>query len=273
MSEVLWRNQRDCRPFWRYPPLMEGAGALATNSPPLSAPGLFSSEPSLSGPLAPTPMVIARPRWRRWLPPLGCLLLAIVALPIDIPCSWFFATARIPPAVGETIRNFETFGHAAGVILIAVGVLVLDHTARLSVGWLLLGSLGAGGLADVFKLVISRTRPRQYQVFPTTVWETFGEWWPLKHSSDIQSIPSAHTATAVGLALMLSALYPRGRWYFIGLAALVGLQRVQILAHYPSDVFTGAALGWLCGDFVTRLGRWYQARQGDEPRLAYPDRW
>ena len=45
---------------------------------------------------------------------------------------------------------------------------------------------------------------------------------PLATSSSrsAQSFPSAHTATAVGLALGLGSLYPQGRRYFAALAAL-----------------------------------------------------
>ncbi|MBC8115904.1 MAG: phosphatase PAP2 family protein, partial [Candidatus Saccharimonas sp.] len=53
--------------------------------------------------------------------------------------------------------------------------------------------------------------------------------------------------TAVGLAVVLAAWYPRGRWLFATLAVLVGMNRMQCLAHFPSDVFSGAALGWIVG--------------------------
>jgi membrane-associated phospholipid phosphatase len=63
----------------------------------------------------------------------------------------------------------------------------------------------------------------------------------------LQSLPSAHAATAVGLALALAALYPRGRWLFASFAVLAGLQRIEAQAHFASDVLAGAAVGCMVG--------------------------
>ncbi|MCE9527851.1 MAG: phosphatase PAP2 family protein, partial [Planctomycetales bacterium] len=49
----------------------------------------------------------------------------------------------------------------------------------------------------------------------------------------------------------LAYLYPRGRWLFAILAALVGLQRMHSLNHYLSDVLAGAAIGTLVGIAAT----------------------
>jgi hypothetical protein len=55
--------------------------------------------------------------------------------------------------------------------------------------------------------------------------------------------PSGHAATAAGLAAALSWRYPQATWFFAAIAALAAMQRVVSLAHYPSDVCCGAALG------------------------------
>ena len=66
------------------------------------------------------------------------------------------------------------------------------------------------------------------------------------------SFPSGHTATAFALAAAL--LYSidraaRRRWALpvLSAAALVGVSRIAVGAHWPVDVLAGAALGWLCG--------------------------
>jgi len=46
------------------------------------------------------------------------------------------------------------------------------------------------------------------------------------------------------LAVGLAWLFPRWRWLFAAMAVLVGCQRIQAGAHYPSDVLCGAALGY-----------------------------
>lgn len=57
------------------------------------------------------------------------------------------------------------------------------------------------------------------------------------------SFPSGHTAAAFALAVSLSFGYPSLYLLFLGLAAMVGISRIYVGMHYPSDVLMGAALG------------------------------
>jgi len=63
---------------------------------------------------------------------------------------------------------------------------------------------------------------------------------------DAFSFPSGHTTTAFAMAIIIghfSALLWPGA---LLLATLVGLSRVALGAHYPSDVVAGMILGCLC---------------------------
>ncbi len=104
-----------------------------------------------------------------------------------------------------------------------------------------------------------------------TVWSTFGHCFSaLGVGSAGQSFPSAHTATAAGLAAALTWLYPQGRLLFPLLAILVGCQRIVCGAHYLSDVCIGAAAGCLVAQFFLRVGRlpaWFDRwEQGWRPK-------
>jgi membrane-associated phospholipid phosphatase len=99
---------------------------------------------------------------------------------------------------------------------------------------------GAGLLDQLMKNVLCRARPSApesgafFANFPC---------FPAPYA--YASFPSGHATTAFAAALLLSLWYPRGTGAFFGLAVLVGLSRVVLGSHFPSDVLAGALLG--CG--------------------------
>jgi len=119
---------------------------------------------------------------------------------------------------------------------------------------------GSGILSQVLKRLIGRARPRLFDehgpfhfVFPG-------------FPSTYASFPSGHTITAFACAAALGWFVPRWRWPLLALAALVGVSRVAVGAHYASDVVAGAAIGVLS---AVALRRAFAAR-GLAFRLAGP---
>lgn len=104
------------------------------------------------------------------------------------------------------------------------------------------------------KSLVKRLRPndalavRQAQIEPDKV-------IPSGHS---YSFPSGDTATVfvVAAALLPSVTLVEGGLLFL-IAAAVGMLRVTVQAHYPSDVLAGAAVGILCAVAVLVLCRRY----------------
>lgn len=194
---------------------------------------------------SPTPFAWADKTWRPLLVTAALVALAVAALAVDYPLALWTVEGNCPAGLLRLLRTAEPFGHAIGVLLIVAAIYQLDPIRRWALPRVLAMSLGAGLAADVLKLVIARARPHQFD-FQGGVTDTFGQWLPLfGGGAGSQSFPSAHTATAVGLAVALVWLYPRGCWLFVTLAVLVACERVAAAAHYLSDTLCGAALGFV----------------------------
>jgi len=106
------------------------------------------------------------------------------------------------------------------------------HLAAMVIG------VALGGLAVVCaKAAVDRPRPAD-----RFAREGIAVHAPLGVPPD-RSFPSGHAQTAFGAALYLACLFPRRAWVFLSLAVLVGLSRIALGVHYPSDVVAGALSG------------------------------
>jgi undecaprenyl-diphosphatase len=67
------------------------------------------------------------------------------------------------------------------------------------------------------------------------------------------SFPSGHTAGSFAAAVALASFYPRDAPLVLAIASAVGVSRVYLGHHFPSDVVAGAGLGTAIGLGVARL--------------------
>jgi membrane-associated phospholipid phosphatase len=138
------------------------------------------------------------------------------------------------------------------VALYAVGLLKKDsyaaHTA------LLAGEAVADSeiVATALKTATRRERPGY---FPPT--GNFADSWfegPGGVGVGHGGFPSGHSIAAFSVATVVARRYGKThRWVpyaAYGLAATIGFSRVTTLAHFPSDVFLGAALGYSVSRFA-----------------------
>jgi membrane-associated phospholipid phosphatase len=158
--------------------------------------------------------------------------------------------------VKRETRFLAQWGQFVCTALAALLVLQLDpsrgNRGRLvpTVAAVLLASAAAG----VTKRLVGRVRPGR-----ADAGKFLGFSW--KHANYRESFPSSHTACAVALSAGLAWMYPQAAVTFWTMAAVCGLLRYLMDAHWPSDVLGGFALGYACAGacwwfFVWRNPNW-----------------
>jgi len=173
---------------------------------------------------------------------------------------------RGAPGLGP-VRIVTDFGKDAYVLSLLAAILVitfivtpllpLTSRARLlrfgtQVQYLLLAVILPVLCTEVLKWAVGRARP-----FVGGTADPF-TFVPFQGTEAYFSLPSAHAVTAFALAFAVAALWPRLRVAMYLYAIAIGLSRLVLLAHHPSDVVAGAFVG-IIGALAVRY--WFAARR------------
>ncbi len=151
--------------------------------------------------------------------------------------SWIVTSLR--HTVLDPIVIFITSLGNAGIIWIVLSLLLLIRPKTRRCGLAMLTALLLGLLIGNFgiKNLVARSRP----------FVTYPEIVPLVHPGDVYSFPSGHTLSSFCAATACLCYFPKGGMACTLLAVLIGLSRLYVGVHYPSDVLGGALLGILIG--------------------------
>jgi undecaprenyl-diphosphatase len=85
------------------------------------------------------------------------------------------------------------------------------------------------------------------------------------------SFPSDHLAVAGALIVALWPILGRTRWVWIGLSGTIGLARLFVGVHYPTDILGGFVLGAAWGLLALRLAP--RAAASERRLLTFLARW
>ena len=157
---------------------------------------------------------------------------------------------RRGPVLDVLMISLSVIGGAVGLtVIVAVLVVALVRRGRRADAAFLVVAVGGAAVIEfVAKLAFARPRP---------------ELWDHLYPAAGYSFPSGHAMSATALAVAVAALTRdarRRRWAIAGgaLFALgVGVSRVYLGVHYPSDVLAGwcAGLAWVSGLVLVRTMR------------------
>jgi undecaprenyl-diphosphatase len=166
--------------------------------------------------------------------------------------------------VGRDVTALGSYAFVGFLILATVCYLLLIRKRHLA---MLTGTAAVGGaiLANLLKIGFNRPRPE----LATPVARVFSASFPSAHA-----VLSAVTFLTIGALLTRVHTDRRIKTYFMTLAVVltiaVGLSRLYLGVHYPTDVLAGWCLGAAWAVLCWTVALWLQARGRVEPEADRP---
>ena len=191
---------------------------------------------------------------KNWIAPAAVVgVTTLLIAEADAPSASYF---RRTTSFHGFNRVFTGKATAAGMIAAPSALLVVGLGRHDSKMWKTAVLAGEAALDSELVTIVMKDVDRRLfpasvpptQGFSDTWFKTTGSW--LRGSG---SFPSGHTIAAVSIATVVARRYRSHRWVpyvAYGAAALVGFSRLPLGAHYVSDTFMGAALGYSIARFA-----------------------
>lgn len=147
------------------------------------------------------------------------------------------------PLLDKFFIFITTLGDA-GILWILIGLFFLLQKKHRTLGLLIILSLIGSLIMTNVILKNWIARPRPYTVYSFDL---------LIDKNPEYSFPSGHTSAAFAAAWMIYMNKKRLGIYMVTLATLMGLSRIYLFMHYPTDVIGGAVVGILIAEGVYYL--------------------
>lgn len=143
-----------------------------------------------------------------------------------------------------TMPIITHLGSALFTIGFAIMTLILGRSSKMNFGWNISISLAFSHvLIHFLKRIANRPRPNitlsNVNTFSISLYD--------------QSFPSGHTTAAFSVAASIAFIFPEIGLFAIIMAGLVGMSRVYLGVHYPTDVLIGALIGIVSAFYIHQL--------------------
>lgn len=166
----------------------------------------------------------------------------------DIDLFYFFNKSLHCKTLNRVMLSITQFGSTVFSILLPLSLFTFGSSSTrllgLRIGTILIISQI---IVQLIKRLVNRQRP--YKVLENA--------FAIKPPKCKYSFPSGHTCTAFSIALVLSYSFVAFTALFLSVAFLVGISRIYLGAHYPTDVFAGTIVAiivfFVANSFITNI--------------------
>ena len=136
------------------------------------------------------------------------------------------------------------------LIILSLALMIFKPTRRFGTAMLLGISIGAIFTNLFIKVAVARPRPyADPEGFFYPIWDMMG-----RATESDKSFPSGHTTAAFAASVPVFLIgNKRISWTALLFAVLMGLSRIYLVVHYPSDVLGGLIVGTVAGILSTLI--------------------
>ena len=158
--------------------------------------------------------------------------------------------------------NFISLLGKGGIFLIILSIALIMFRKTRRYGTAMLLGLAIGALFVNVFLKVAVARPRPYadpEGFFYPLWVMMGQ-----HVESDMSFPSGHTNAAFAAMVPVFILgNKKTSWLALVFGVLMGISRIYLVVHYPTDVIAGLITGTIAGIIGTLIAinlpkKWYR---------------
>ncbi len=166
--------------------------------------------------------------------------LASIILKNDVLCFYAINRRFHCRALDQVMKGLTQLGATAAAVMISLLLLLYNRNMGIA---LLMNLLSSQFIIHLIKRIVDRPRP-----YTTLEWAV-----AINPPKCRYSLPSGHSGSALSIALSLSSFFPALRIALLTIAVLVGISRIYLGVHYPTDVTLGFAIAIVTYEVLKRI--------------------
>ncbi len=162
----------------------------------------------------------------------------------DVAVFTFFNIKIHSQKLSQIMKLVTELGSSGFSVLLIIALIIQQQRAIKLLGLVMAASLLLSQfVVQSLKRIVNRVRPCK----------AIEKANPVKPTKCVYSFPSGHTSTAFCIALTMSYFLPPLNLIFLSVASLVGVSRIYLGCHYPTDVLIGGAISAISFSIISEF--------------------